>query len=101
MSGNQWAGLLGLLTGLTLGGIGLWLGMRAAARRRGIDERFQLCKQQALADSWKVTGAGLVVAMAWALLAPIPPRLVAVLGALYLLHFAVASTLLLVRLQRT
>ena len=100
MSGG-WGGVMGLAVGLVVGGGGLWVGMRAAARGRGVDERFRACKQLAMTQAWGVTTLLLAAALVWVDTAPSPPPVGVVIAAVYGLHLVAAATLFVVHLSRS
>ncbi|MCM3767653.1 hypothetical protein [Neobacillus niacini] len=55
MSLDQMLGLFGLLVGALGGAFGLWWGRKQAARKRGLDERYEKISVKSLAASWKIT----------------------------------------------
>ncbi|MHA7963728.1 hypothetical protein ACX93W_06230 [Paenibacillus sp. CAU 1782] len=55
MNLEQLSGLLGILVGASLGGIGLWWGIKKAAKVRGIDERLKVLAAKSHRTSWFIT----------------------------------------------
>jgi hypothetical protein len=54
-------GFLGLFLGATGGLFGLWWGRRKAARKRGLDERYDTISTKSLATAWKITLASIYI----------------------------------------
>ncbi|MFI8491359.1 hypothetical protein ACIGC1_00385 [Peribacillus butanolivorans] len=52
MEDFNWGAFLGITLGIICGLTGLWWGRRAAAKQRGLDERFDLIRTRARASSW-------------------------------------------------
>ncbi|MFJ7745206.1 hypothetical protein [Peribacillus sp. NPDC097295] len=84
MDFNWWA-FLGIILGITGGLAGLWGGRRAAAKQRGLDERFTLIRTKARATSWFYTLFGLYVFF-FLLLFGVKLSVAPILGILLLLH---------------
>ncbi|MED4008921.1 hypothetical protein P4629_26445 [Priestia aryabhattai] len=55
MSLDQLLGFLGLILGASGGLFGLWWGRKQAARKRGLDERYDAITTKSLAAAWKIT----------------------------------------------
>lgn len=91
MSGDVQGGLVGLGAGLLCGGGGLWVGVRAARRSRGVDERLRLAALRGVAKGWGLTGLALVGAFVWGMLGH--PTVVEVVSLIYLVHLAGAATM--------
>ncbi|MED3690155.1 hypothetical protein P4534_15275 [Peribacillus butanolivorans] len=51
MEDFNWGAFLGITLGIICGLTGLWWGRRAAAKQRGLDERFDLIRTRARASS--------------------------------------------------
>lgn len=60
MDFNWWA-FLGITLGIIGGLAGLWGGRRAAAKQRGLDERFDHIRTKARATSWFFTLFGIYI----------------------------------------
>ena len=84
MEFNWWA-FLGITLGIIGGLAGLWGGRRAAAKRRGLDERFDLIRTKARATSWFFTLFG-VYLFFFLLLLGVNLSVAPVLGIFLLLH---------------
>jgi hypothetical protein len=87
-----------LRNGLVCGGLGLWAGVRAARRHRGVDERLKLAAVRGLAKGWGVTGLALGAALVWAGVGHPPVAQLA--GLLFLVHFAGAAIMFVVHAAR-
>ncbi|MBX6773476.1 MAG: hypothetical protein IRY83_17290 [Chloroflexi bacterium] len=101
MSNDVWSALAGLATGLALGGLGLWLGLRAARRHRAVDERLRHIKQKALTKAWGLTSVALGAAFIWLAVAPERPSPLALWGALYLVHIAGGAVMFVIEAARS
>lgn len=55
MTLEQMLGFLGIVLGLSGGLFGLWWGRRMAARKNGLDERYEKITVHSLATGWKIT----------------------------------------------
>ncbi|WP_066306974.1 hypothetical protein [Bacillus sp. FJAT-29814] len=84
---DQMFGLLGLLLGGLGGAFGWWWGRRQAARKRGLDERYNIISTKSLAASWKITLVAIYILF---ILLNFGMKLTAapVLGILLLIHMA-------------
>ena len=51
----NWGAFLGIMLGIFGGLLGLWLGRRAAAKQRGLDERYEMIRLKARSSSWLFT----------------------------------------------
>ncbi|RXZ77080.1 hypothetical protein EBB07_32870 [Paenibacillaceae bacterium] len=51
----QLSGLLGILVGASAGGVGIWWGLKKAAKNRGIDERLKVIVAKSHSTSWFIT----------------------------------------------
>ncbi|REK76283.1 hypothetical protein [Paenibacillus paeoniae] len=52
---NQLVGLLGILVGASFGVIGVWWGLKKAAKNRGVDERLKVIVAKSHSTSWFIT----------------------------------------------
>jgi hypothetical protein len=87
MGVDQVLGFLGMLLGASGGLFGLWWGRKLAARKRGIDERYESIAVKALANGWKITLIYIYVLFILLLLG-IQLSVAPVLGTLLLIHMA-------------
>ncbi|GAA0375476.1 hypothetical protein [Bacillus horti] len=55
MNIEQISGFLGILVGASFGGLGVWWGLKKAAKNRGIDERFKVIFAKSHSTSWFIT----------------------------------------------
>ncbi len=55
MNMEQIYGLLGILAGASFGGLGVWRGLKMAAKNRGIDERQKVIISKSHSTSWFIT----------------------------------------------
>lgn len=55
MNIEQISGLLGILVGASFGGLGIWWGLKKAAKNRGIDERQKVIFSKSHSASWFIT----------------------------------------------
>lgn len=87
MTPDKIGALIGVFGGLLGGGLGWYLGRRAAAKQRGLDERYHLIQRAAKAAAWQVTLAAMIVMYVVIILGS-PVRPIVVLSVLYLIHLA-------------
>lgn len=83
--GAQLGGLIGLVSGIIIGLIALYVGNKKAKARRGLDEVHQHIWQKARATSWYVTLISIYVMFFFVLLG-FPISAQKVLSALMILH---------------
>jgi len=55
MALEQMLGFLGIVLGISGGLFGLWWGRKMAARKNGLDERYEKITVNSLANGWKIT----------------------------------------------
>ncbi|GGG90102.1 hypothetical protein [Paenibacillus radicis (ex Gao et al. 2016)] len=59
MSTDQLVGLAGILVGVFFGALGVWRGIKKAAKNRGIDERLKAIVAKSHSSSWMITLASI------------------------------------------
>ncbi|MFJ5767224.1 MULTISPECIES: hypothetical protein [unclassified Lysinibacillus] len=87
MSLEQMLGFLGIVLGISGGLFGLWWGRRMAARKNGLDERYEKITVSSLANGWKITVISIYV-LFLLLIAGVQLSTAQALGILLLIHMA-------------
>ncbi|MEK5331477.1 MULTISPECIES: hypothetical protein [unclassified Lysinibacillus] len=87
MSLEQMLGFLGIVLGISGGLFGLWWGRRMAARKNGLDERYEKITVSSLANGWKITVIS-IYALFLLLIAGVQLSTAQALGILLLIHMA-------------
>lgn len=80
-------GFLGIVLGISGGLFGLWWGRRMAARKNGLDERYEKITVSSLANGWKITVIS-IYALFLLLIAGVQLSTAQALGILLLIHMA-------------
>lgn len=80
-------GFLGIVLGISGGLFGLWWGRRMAARKNGLDERYEKITVSSLANGWKITVISIYV-LFLLLIAGVQLSTAQALGILLLIHMA-------------
>lgn len=87
MSLEQMLGFLGIVLGISGGLFGLWWGRKMAARKNGLDERYEKITVSSLANGWKITVISIYV-LFLLLIAGVQFSTAQALGILLLIHMA-------------
>lgn len=87
MNMDQILGLLGIILGAAGGAFGVWWGRKQAARKRGLDERYQVISTKSQAMAWKIT-LGSIYVLFLLLAFGVQLSSAAVLGVLLIIHMA-------------
>ena len=87
MGFDQMLGFLGIVLGVSGGLFGLWWGRRLAARKNGLDERFEKITVNSLASGWKITVISIYL-LFLLLIVGVKLSTAQVLGILLLIHMA-------------
>jgi len=80
-------GFLGIVLGISGGLFGLWWGRRMAARKNGLDERYEKITVSSLANGWKITVISIYI-LFLLLIAGVQLSTAQALGILLLIHMA-------------
>ncbi|WP_274361911.1 hypothetical protein [Paenibacillus thermotolerans] len=84
---DQILGLFGIIFGAAGGAFGWWWGRRQAARKRGLDERFETISVKSLETAWKITLAAIYIIFILLVFGVQLPAVPAI-GILMLVHMA-------------